>query len=584
MEEETFALRDVLRILRHHRWQILAFTLVAVIAAGIITFGQPKRYTAETQLVVGPAVPDAALPDARGTSKTGPLGLDLPAETQARIVASPLMAARVARALRIPPDTAHIEELTKRVQVKAVTDNVLLITANAPSAVEAAALANGYATEYLRYRRDAARSAVQALSSDYKRRLDKLQRQADLLATQIQSATAAGASRDAAQLTSARQAILDEVNALTRSSQSLLDLSNTAELGGGQVIAPATRPTGSSSPNPIRNILIGILLGGAAGISVALFREHTYDRVRTRDAAARLAHASVLGAIPRKPPFRASGGELVTLQAPRSVASNAYRELRGNLIRRGLGTQVRCLLVTSVGPGAEAAETVGNLGIACARAGLSTVVMSADLRHPRLHSYFGISEARGLASVLADGSQMDESTLTSMLYVVDIPNLFVLPSGVVDAGLGELLESAPLGHIFGLATSIAEVVIVEAPPILDSGDVITLAGHADATLLVVRAGIDKETLTARAASMLEMTGSIVQGVVLYGAWKDDETVGWVEDRLGDLGRRSAGVADLRSELSPIRRAGLRASSSADGRQDAERTRLTVNERPQADGR
>jgi Mrp family chromosome partitioning ATPase/capsular polysaccharide biosynthesis protein len=584
MEEETFALRDVLRILRHYRWQILAFTLVTVIAAVIITFGQSKRYTAETQLVVGPAVPDAALPDARGNSKTGPLGLDLPAETQARIVASPLMAGRVARALRIPPDAAHIEELTKRVQVKAVTDNVLLITANAPSAVEAAALANGYATEYLRYRRDAAKSAVQALSSDYKRRLDRLQLQADLLAKQIASATADGASGDAARLTSARQAILDELNALTRSSQSLLDLSKTAELGGGQIIAPATRPTGSSSPNPIRNILIGILLGGAAGISVALFREHTYDRIRTRHDAARLAHASVLGAIPRRPPFRASGDELVTLQYAGSVASNAYRELRGNLVRRGLGSQVRCLLVTSVGAGPEAAETVGNLGVACARAGLSTVVMSADLSHPRLHSYFGISGAPGLASVLANGSRVDKSTLTSMLYVVDIPNLFVLPSGVVDSGLGELLESAPLGYIFGVAASVAEVVIVEAPPILNSGDVITLAGYADATLLVVRAGVDKETLTARAASMLEMTGCVVQGVVLHGAWKDDETVGWIEDRPRDLERRPTGVADLRNDLSPIRRAGSRASPSADGRQGAERTGLTINERPQADGR
>jgi capsular polysaccharide biosynthesis protein/Mrp family chromosome partitioning ATPase len=583
MEEETFALRDVLRILRHHRWQIVAFTVVAVIAAAVITFSQPKRYTAETQLVVGPALPDAALPDARGTSKAGPLGLDLPAETQARVADSPLMAGRVARALRIPPDAAHIEELTQRVQVKAVTDNVLLITANAPSAVEAQALANAYATEYIRYRRDAAKSAVQALSTDYKRQVDKLKQQADLLTNQIASATAQGASRGAAQLTSARQVILDEVSALTRTSQAL-DLTKTTELGGGQVIAPATEPKGSSSPNPIRNILIGILLGGAAGVTLALFREHTYDRVRTRDDAARLTHAPVLGAIPRRPPFRAGGGELVTLHAAGSVASNAYRELRSNLVRRGLGTRVRCLLVTSVGRGADAAETVGNLAVECARAGLSTVVMSADLGHPHLQSYFGISEARGLASVLANGSQMDESTLTSMLYVVDTPNLFVLPSGAVDLGLGELLESAPLGRILELATNIAEVVILEAPPILDSGDVITLAGFADATLLVLRAGADKETLAARAASMLEMTGCVIEGVVLNGAWKDDETVGWIEDRPRDLERRSTGVADLHSDLSPIRRAGSRASSSAGGREGGEPTRLTVNERPHADGR
>jgi capsular exopolysaccharide synthesis family protein len=561
MEEETFALRDILRIVRHHRWQILALMLVAAICAVVITFSQPKRYTAETELVISPAVPDAALPDARGTSKAGPLGLDLPAETQARVVASPLMASRVAHALRIPPDGAHIEELTKRVQVKAITDNVLLITANAPSAVEAAAAANAYANEYLLYRRDTAKNAVQALSSDSKRRMVKLQQQADQLEKQITTATGA----DAALLTSVRKVILDEIAALTRTSQAL-DLTKTTELGGGQVIASATRPKGSSSPSPIRNVLVGILLGGAAGVTIALFREHTSDRVQTRDDAAQLAHASVLGAIPRKSPFlRASGGELVTLQAPRSVASNAYRELCSNLVRRGLGTQVRGLLVTSVGPGTEAAETVGNLGVMCARAGLRTVVMSADLRNSHLHSYFGISEAPGLASVLANGDQLDRSKLTSRLYIGNIPNLFVLPSGTADPDLGELLESRSLGDIFELATGIADLVIVEALPILNNGDVITLAGLADATLLVVRAGVDKETLTARAASLLEMTGCLVQGVVLQGARKDDETVGWIDDRPRDLELRPTGPAGSRNELAPIRRAGSRTSSSADGR-------------------
>jgi len=243
---------------------------------------------------------------------------------------------------------------------------------------------------------------------------------------------------------------------------------------------------------------------------------------------------------------------------------------------------VNCLLVTSVGPGTVTAETVGNLGVMCARAGLHTVVMSADLRHPRLQSYFGISEVPEPAGALANGSKVDKSTLASMLYVVNIRNLFVLPSRAVNSDLGELLESAPLGHIFGLAASIADVLIVEAPPILNSGDVITLAGLADATLLVVRAGVDKESLTARAAAMLEMTGCVVQGVVLHGAWKDDETVGWVEDRPRDLERKPTGAADLRNDLSPIRRAGSQASSSA-GQEGAEPTRLAIHERPKADG-
>jgi uncharacterized protein involved in exopolysaccharide biosynthesis len=104
MEEETFALRDLLRTLRHHRSQILAVMALAVLAALVVSFAQPKRYTASSELLLGSAVPDVALPDPRTSSRAGPLGLDLPAESQARVVASPLIAARVARSLRLAPD------------------------------------------------------------------------------------------------------------------------------------------------------------------------------------------------------------------------------------------------------------------------------------------------------------------------------------------------------------------------------------------------------------------------------------------------------------------------------------------------
>jgi hypothetical protein len=76
----------------------------------------------------------------------------------------------------------------------------------------------------------------------------------------------------------------------------------------------------------------------------------------------------------------------------------------------------------------------------------------------------------------------------------------------------------------------AHLLIIEAPPVLSSNDVVTLAAHADAILLVVRAGKDKEALTARAAALVEAAGSPVLGIVLYGAHQDDETVGWFDRR------------------------------------------------------
>ena len=531
MDQETFALRDVLRIFRQHRWQILGFVAVALVAALAISFAQPKRYTAEAQLVVGPAVPSAALPEAPGGSDAGPLGLDLPAETQARIVSSPKMTLRVARSLKLSPDPAEIKELTKRVQVKAVTDNLLLITVNAPTAVEAAALANGYAKEYLDSRHEVASDALAALSSDYQGRAQRTALQARQLQQLIDQASARGASEDVARLTNQRNDLRDQSGTLSRQARSVASR-QAAEYPTGEIIAPAVPPPASSSPQPVRNALIAMILGGAAGASFALLREHVNDRVRTRDEAARAANAPVLAALPKGSVPSTAKTQAVTLSAPEAMASEAYRQLHRNLVRRGLGGRVRRLLVTSVEPRSETSETVANLAVLCARTGQAAMAISANLRHSRLHTYFGISDEHpGLATALAD-AEMDSDDIAlsalSMALGVTPRNLLVLPSGTASVSPGEVFNSAGLHHIFSLAAEMAQVLIIEAPPILSSDDALTLTAHADAVLLVLRAGVDKEGVTARAAAILETTGAVLLGTVLHNAQKDDETVGWFE--------------------------------------------------------
>jgi Mrp family chromosome partitioning ATPase/capsular polysaccharide biosynthesis protein len=532
MDEETFALRDVLRILRHRRWQIAGVVALLVLAALIVSFLQPKRYTAEAQLVIGPAVPDAALPDASGGSDAGPLGLDLPAETQARILMSPLIGTRVAKDLGLSTRRAQIRELTERVDAKAVTDNLLLITAGGSSPAQAAAVANGYAKAYLDYRREAAAKALQSLSSDYLRQAEEARRGAESLANQIKAASARGATVEVARLTSRRDDLLERERSLVTSADRVSS-SYAPNFSSGEIITPASVAGQSSSPNPYRNVLIGIILGGAAGVSIALLREHVNDRVRTRDEAVRAANAPVLAALPKSRVDALHRYQLVTVHAPRSMVSEAYRQLRRNLVRRGLGNEVRFLLVTSVEAGPEVSETVANLALLCARASQPTIAISANFRHSDLHTYFGISDKHGLAGVLSDAeeepAETSQATFSMALSVAET-NLLVLPSGRGSLSPGQVFTSAPLDHIFSMAAEMARIVIIEAPPVLSSDDAITLTAHADATLLIIRAGVDKEALTARAAAILETAGAVLLGVVLQQAQKDDDTVGLFERR------------------------------------------------------
>jgi polysaccharide biosynthesis transport protein len=280
--------------------------------------------------------------------------------------------------------------------------------------------------------------------------------------------------------------------------------------------------------------LIALTLGGAAGVSIALLREHVNDRVRTRDEAARAANAPVLAALPKVRLDPTARNQLVTVHAPGSMASEAYRQLHRNLVRRGLGGGIRRLLVTSVEAGPEISETVANLAVLCARAGQPTMAISASFRHSDLHNYFHIpTDNRGLAGLLSEADmELVETTRSgfSMALSMAETNLMVLPSGRGSLSPGEVFTSAPLEYVFGMAAEMANILVIEGPPVLSSDDAITLTAHADATLLIVRAGVDKEALTARAAAILDTAGSVLLGVVLHQARKDDETVGLFEGR------------------------------------------------------
>jgi Mrp family chromosome partitioning ATPase len=216
--------------------------------------------------------------------------------------------------------------------------------------------------------------------------------------------------------------------------------------------------------------------------------------------------------------------ELITLEAPGSVADEAYRELSNHLVRRGLGTRFRHVLVSSPEMGPEAAETAANLAVTCARSGLRTIVMSTGIPQAALERYFDV-EGDSSAVVSGDGVVATHRDLFAQaVEVPEVARLLVLPDADDRAAL-------PFRELLAAAAPIADAVITLAPPVLSSSDTVTLADDTDATLLVVRVGLGAAKV-ARAATMFEFAGSHLAGVVLYGLSRDDDTTGAVDEVRG----------------------------------------------------
>jgi non-specific protein-tyrosine kinase len=205
--------------------------------------------------------------------------------------------------------------------------------------------------------------------------------------------------------------------------------------------------------------------------------------------------------------------KLITLSAAGTAAAEAYRALRTNLIFNDLDDRLRALLVTMPAPESDAgskAAVVANLAVTMAQSGRRTLLVDCDLRHPRQHEIWGISNDGGLSRALASGDEVQTAD-------VGVENLSVLAAGLRVDNPADLLGSRQMEALISRLRGEAEFVLFDAPPVLAVTDAALLAAHMDGVLLVLNAGQTRRDHAERARELLERVRARVIGAVLNNA-------------------------------------------------------------------
>jgi polysaccharide biosynthesis transport protein len=147
-----------------------------------------------------------------------------------------------------------------------------------------------------------------------------------------------------------------------------------------------------SSPNILRNVGLSIFGGLALGMVIALVRDAMDQGVRSRDELERRMGAPVLAVVPRVPKWRTSDRPiLVPEPGSRNAATEAYGTLATNVRYGGSEFLLKVITVTSAFPGEGKTVTSVNLAIALAQAQHRVIIVSADLRRPRIQKFFEIT-------------------------------------------------------------------------------------------------------------------------------------------------------------------------------------------------
>lgn len=209
--------------------------------------------------------------------------------------------------------------------------------------------------------------------------------------------------------------------------------------------------------------------------------------------------------------------KLITISDPRSAAAEAFRTLRTNLIFSGVERAVDTMLVTSAANGEDKSIVLANLAVTFAQGGNKTIIVDADLRRPSQHDIWGVSNERGLTSMILDSAALS----TPPLVDTTIPNLSILPTGPLPPIPADVLSSQRMTEVIGVLKARAHYILFDAPPILAATDAALLGAKLDGVVLVVRAGSTRRDHTSRARQALERVHVRILGAVLTNAPRED---------------------------------------------------------------
>jgi capsular polysaccharide biosynthesis protein len=414
------------------------------------------------------------------------------------VLDSTVVARTVANRLKL--EDRDPKDLVNRLVVENPLGTLILnITFTASTPERARNGAQAFAQAYLDYRRNEA--------EDTKRRtLERVtaQRQAlDRVLTETNQAIAANPSgSDARTNAEARRGVLlSQIGDLERTSAT----TQAIDTEPGKVIRPADLPSAPSGPSLMITVIGTAFLGSLIGIGLALMRDRTDKRIRSRRDLIDIAGKDPLIEIRRS--RTGTPGGLPSIADPAGAEASAYRALRVLLWPRR-GTGPRRLLICGVARGPGADEVGANLAVTIASSGWTTLL--AWPNKTDLAAYFSV-EAPPNVEVLV-GERPVERLLVEPR---DVHGLTLLPTLSHQGAGGVAVETAVAETRLAELDTRFDVEIIVGAPVLSSAESIELCPLVDAVIVVFEPATTTREQLVRTLEVLGAVGSDVLGVIAY---------------------------------------------------------------------
>jgi capsular exopolysaccharide synthesis family protein len=264
--------------------------------------------------------------------------------------------------------------------------------------------------------------------------------------------------------------------------------------------------------NAISNAILGASIGLLVMGSIAFLVEYLDDTLKTPDDIDKVLGLPVIGYVAQTTELalnsEENGGQVGPFVSnnPRAPLGEAFRSLRTNLEFADVDRSLKTILVTSPGPGEGKTTIAANLAAAFAQQQKRVILLDCDLRRPRIHKAFGLSNDKGLSNVF-----LGQAELQDVVHIYD-RSLAVITAGTLPSNPAELLGSERMSQFLNTVNEMSDVVVIDSPPSIVS-DAAVLSSKVDGVVMVICPSRTRADEALAQMEQLKRTGARIVGVV-----------------------------------------------------------------------
>jgi capsular exopolysaccharide synthesis family protein len=266
-------------------------------------------------------------------------------------------------------------------------------------------------------------------------------------------------------------------------------------------------------PKPMLFLVLAVVFGSMLGVGTALFLEHLDNSIKSAEELERISHIPSLGMIPMAEngalPTGSQRVETITHSDPRSQISEAISHIRSAIMLSTSSSPPQVIVITSCNPSEGKTTSTSNIAIGLTGVERKVLLIDCDLRKPRLHKVFKLSNRLGVTSHLTGGA-----TLEQVIKPTEIENLHFMPAGPTPPNPNDLISSPAFTKMLYNLRQVYQHIVIDSPPVIGFADARTLAVLSDGVVLIFKHHSTTREAAKLAVQMLLQNNTQILGGVL----------------------------------------------------------------------